>query len=109
MIIVIKMTMIIIITTMNSTCQGQIDHQLRPIRAHQPVGAVGPACHVIKMNVVIIVIKIYLLSTNYLLCHVIKMNVIEECHGHLVIIVVIVIKNHHYQSYQNAQDYNGYH
>ena len=37
-------------------------------------------------------------------CHVIKMNVIEECHNHLVIIVVIVIKNHHSQSYQNAQD-----
>ena len=32
------------------------------------------------------------------------MNVIKECHNHLVIIVVIVIKNHHSQSYQSAQD-----
>ena len=68
----------------------------------------GPACHVIKMNVVIIVITNYHVQNLVIMllvgpaCHVIKMNVIEECHDHLN------YHCHHAKSYQNAQHYNGY-
>ena len=48
------------------------------------------------MNVVIIVIKNYHVQNLVIMllvgpaCHVIKMNVIEECHDHLIIIVIML-------------------
>ena len=50
-VIIVIIVIIIVMTTMNVLSQGQIDHQLRPIRA-SPVQAWWPACHVIMMNVI---------------------------------------------------------
>ena len=50
-VILVIIVIMIVMTTMNVLSQGQIDHQLRPIRA-SPVRAWWPACHVIMMNVI---------------------------------------------------------
>ena len=69
-VIIVINVIIIVMTTMNVLSQGQIDHQLRPIRA-SPVRAWWPACHVIMMNV------------NAMSC--------DECHHDVIMMNVINI------------------